>query len=578
MPAELRPQLRRLAAAILLTMLAACGEEPAEPGPRTAAIPDSARRDGEVPRGDPFRFRDVTAESGLDFTTTSGGTPSRAILEVKGGGIGLIDYDGDGRIDLFIPNGATLDDPERGPGARLFRNEGGLRFRDVTAESGIRHRRWSFGVAVADYDGDGHEDLAIACFGPNVLLRNRGDGTFEDVSAAAGIDDPAWSTSTAFGDLDGDGWLDLVVINYLAFDPAAPPPPASFKGMPVLAGPRGLRPTADRIYRNRGDGTFEDATLASGMAAAAPSYGLNLAIADFSGDGHPDVFVANDSMANHLFVNEGDGTFREEGMASGVATNLEGAEQATMGIALGDVDGNGRPDLFTTNFSSDTNTLHLNLDGRFFDDRTAAHGLAATSRPLLGWGSGFFDFDHDGREDLLFVNGHVYPQASVETMDSSYRQPPQLLRREGDRFVLQERAGAWAMEPRADRTVAFADLDDDGDVDLVISELNGPLRVIRNELDPPPERWLRVRLDDRRPGSRNRRGIGAVVEFERSGLVQRRWLWGGGPFQSNALAEAHFGLPPGEAEGTLRIRWPDGDEQRFEGVATGQVFTAVRDA
>jgi hypothetical protein len=556
--------------AACLLLLAACGE-PGREAP-VAPIPAEA---AAAPL-DPFRFTDVTAESGIEFTPRSGGTPSTAILEVKGGGIALIDFDNDGLVDLFFPNGATLADPEAGPGARLYRNEGNLRFRDVTDESGIRHHRWSFGVAVGDFDGDGFDDLYIACFGPNVLLRNRGDGTFEEVTEAAGVGDPSWSTAAAFADLDGSGRLDLVVVNYLEFDPANPPPPAQFKGIPVLAGPRGLVPAIDRVYQNMGDGTFRDRTADSGIGAVPAAYGLNLAVVDFTGNGRPDIHVANDSMASHLFVNEGGFRFREEGLRSGVATNIEGAEQASMGIAIGDVLGNGRPDLFTTNFSSDTNTLHVNLDGRFFDDRTAAFGLAAPSRPLLGWGAGFFDLDHDGHEDLVFVNGHVYPQATIETMDSAYRQPPQLLRREGSRFVVQPSAGAWAMEPRVDRSIVFADLDGDGDIDLVISELNGPIRVIRNDLDPPPERWLRVRLDDRRPGIGNRRGVGAQITLERGDLVQHRWLWGGGPFQSNALAEAHFGLPPGAGDLRLRVRWPDGHLQTLDAIAPGEVLVVTR--
>ena len=577
---------RRAVAAGVLVLLGACGsdEPPTSPSaaPDAAAFADVAKRDGmaspveaDAATADPIRIRDATSGSGLDLVTTSGRMPSSQILEVKGGGLVLIDYDRDGRIDLFVPNGATLEDPERGPGARLFRNEAGLRFRDVTAESGIAHRRWSFGGAAGDIDGDGFDDLVIACFGQNVILRNRGDGTFEDVSASSGLAGSAWTTSIALADLDLDGDLDLCETNYLEFDPKAPPGPARFKGIDVLAGPRGLTPAADRVFENLGDGTFRDRTADAGFAVE-PGYGLNLAVADFSGDGLPDLYVGNDSQPNRLFVQQAPWRFEERGMAAGLAVNFEGNAQATMGIALGDVDGNGRPDLFTSNFSSDTNTLHLNLDGRFFDDRTAAYGLGAPSRALLGWAAGFFDFDHDGAEDLLVVNGHVYPQASVERMDSAYAQPPLLFRREGDRFRRLDSAGAWPMEPRVDRTAVFADFDDDGDIDVVIGELNGPLRLVANESNPARDRWLRVRLRDDRPGVANRRGVGAAITLEGAGAVQRRWLWSGGPFQSNLVPEAHFGFASPTAPLAVLVRWPDGFEQRVEGVSPGEVLEVVR--
>jgi hypothetical protein len=249
-------------------------------------------------------------------------------------------------------------------------------------------------------------------------------------------------------------------------------------------------------------------------------------------------------------------------MRSGIATNMEGLEQATMGIAIADVDGNARPDVFTTNFSSDTNTLHLNLDGSFFDDRTAQFGLAAISRPLVGWAAGFFDFDHDGDEDLLVVNGHVYPQASKETMDSEYEQRPLLMERRGGRFEPVREAGAWKLEPHRDRTAVFADLDRDGDIDIVIGELDGPLRIIRNDHDRPDD-WVQVRLADRRKGIGNRHGIGAVVTATPAGETaaaadaksQRRWLWAGGPFMSNADSLAHFGV---RGPTKLEVLWPDG--------------------
>lgn len=539
--------------------------------------------------GGGLRFTDVTATSGVaGVVMTSGGTPSTQVLEVKGGGLALIDFDGDGDLDLFMPNGATLADVERGPGARLFRNdstpEGGIRFTCVTEASGIRHTRWSFGVAVGDVDGDGFDDMYIACYGPDALLRNRGDGTFEDVTAKAGLAAPErareWGTSCAFADLDGDGDLDLYVVHYLDFDPAKPPAPALFKGMQVLAGPHGMPPRGDRLFLNRGDGTFADVTDASGIGAATASYGLNLAVLDLTGDGRPDIFVANDSQANFLFRNEGvvdyaDGSrgprFVDIGLRSGIATNMDGLEQATMGIAIGDVDGNGRPDVFTTNFSSDTNTLHLNLDGAYFDDRTSQFRLAAPSRPYLGWAAAFVDFDHDGDEDLLVVNGHVYPQASKEAMDSPYEQRPLLLERVGRHFEPRSRAGAWDLEPHRDRTAVFADFDRDGDVDIVIGELNGPLRVIRNDHVAPerPRRdFLAVELRER-TGVGNRHAVGAIVEARPAGAtepVQRRWVWGGGPFQSTIGPALHFGFAAPVERVDVVVRWPDGETTARPGV------------
>jgi hypothetical protein len=534
-----------------------------------------------APPSSAIRLEDVTATSGLEAVMTSGAAPSRTILEVKGGGLALVDFDSDGDLDLFLPNGATLESPRRGPGARLFRNDsvpGSIRFSDATAAGGIRHAGWSFGVAAGDVDGDGHDDLFIACHGPNVLLRNRGDGTFEDITGRAGVagGDDEWSTGAAFADLDLDGDLDLFVANYLKIEPAVVPPPARFKGVEVIAGPKGLAPQRDRLFLNDGTGRFTDATEASGIAAAKPSYGLNVAILDLVGDGRPDIFVGNDSEPSHLFRGEtapdGSPRFVETGVRSGVATNGEGLAQATMGIAIGDVDGNGRPDLFTTNFSSDTNTLHLNADGAFFDDRTARYGVGAPSRRLCGWAAAFLDLDHDGDEDLLMVNGHVYPNATRESMDSEYAQPPLLLERVGGKFLVRTGAGPWTLEPHRDRTAVFADLDRDGAVDAVIGELNGPLRVVRGLADP--SRSLAVGLRDARPGVGNRHAIGATVTArsrDASGgeLVQRRWLWGGGPFQSTLSPEVHFGFPAGTATVDLEVRWPDGTTTRREGLAPG---------
>ena len=514
-----------------------------------------------------FRFSTLVGEAGIDMTTTSGTEPSTQILEVNGGGLGLIDFDNDGDLDLFIANGATLNDPENGPGSRLFENLGNLRFQDVTADSGINLTRWAMGVAVGDFDGDRLDDLYITCYGQNVLLKNKGNGRFVDVTESAGVGDDRWGTSCAFGDIDNDGDLDLYVVNYLQFDAANPPGRSHFKGKEVMAGPHGLPAQHDILYENLGDGTFRDITAAAGCLPPQPRYGLGVILLDFDSDGRHDIFVGNDSMPNFLFRNLGEQRFEERGVFSGVAANIDGGEQATMGIAVADVDANGYPDLFTTNFSSDTNTLHLNLDGAFFDDRTQQYGLALISRPYLGWSSGFYDFDLDGYEDLLMFNSHVYPQATMDAMDSDYQQTPLLFARNAGRFnrLTDPQIGTFLNQQHRDRGAVFADLDHDGDIDVIASELNGPIRLLRN--DHPGGNWLSIALNDKRESSRNHRGLGSRIELTYSNGIQRRWIYCGG-FQTSIAPEAHFGLAADVQEAAAIIVWPDGYEQRIDSLQT----------
>lgn len=508
----------------------------------------------------PIHFEDVTASSGIDFVTTSGVDPSSQIVEVKGGGVVLIDFDNDGDEDLFFPNGATLADPQHGPGARLYENLGGLRFRDVTAGSGIDHHSWSFGSAVGDVDGDGRDDMFIACLGEDALYRNLGGGRFALATGESGLaGDRNWSTSAAMGDFDGDGDLDLFVTNYVALDLANLPAPVYFRGVQVMSGPRGLAALGDRIYENTGGGKFVDRTVESGLSTVKPAFGLNCAIVDLTRDGRPDIYVNNDSMDNHLLENLGGFRFRDVGASKGCATNIEGAQQASMGLAVGDVNGDRSPDLFSTNFSDDTNTLFVSSPVGFFDDKSAQYGVGIPSRPLCGWASALADLDHDGDEDLLVVNGHVYPQATLATMNSDYRQPKLLMERRGGKFVrVSDPAQGWLTEPRRDRSAVVADLDADGDLDAVVTGLNQPVQVLRNMHDSPSD-WVSVQLDDQRNPA-NRRGVGARVELLCGDEVQVRWLIGGGPFQSNCTWRVHFGVGkcPGE-ELQLRVTWPDGE-------------------
>ncbi len=520
------------------------------------------------PSSGTIQMDDVTVSSGIDFVTTSGTAPSVQIIEVKGGGIAVIDIDNDGDFDLFFPNGATLDKPTQGPGARLYENLGAMNFRDITATSGINHHAWSFGCAVGDYDADGLDDLYITCAGPDRLIRNLGGGRFADATATAGIlSESMWGTSAAFADLDGDHDLDLYVTNYLECDPRVPIPPAHFRGLEVINGPRGLRAQPDVIYENLGNGTFADRSVESGIRVPAPSYGLNVAILDLTQDGLPDIYVGNDSKSNFLFKNLGGFRFQEIATRTGTATNIEGAEQATMGLAIADVNGDGLPDILSTNFSDDTNTLFVSRKDGFFDDRTSQYGIGIPSRTLCGWAAEFVDLDHDCDEDIFIVNGHVYPQATMKTMNSEYRQPPLVMSREGERFVpLKDASQPWLNNARRDRSAVFVDLDRDGDQDAVITGLNEPVKVIKN-LHNSIDDWVVIALDDpAHPG--NRRCVGARIELTLGGRTQTRWIIGGGPFQSNKPSEVHFGIgsPSAQPTGTVgsnesisaRVTWPDG--------------------
>ncbi len=542
-----------------------------------AAAPACSR--GGVGAGDhpPLHFTDVTEGCGIRLTPVCGKDPPSTLLEMKGGGLALIDFDHDGDSDVFVPNGATLDSPNEGPGCRLYENLGGLRFRDATEPAGLTFDRWGFGTAVADYDGDGCDDIYVTCYGRNALLRGTGRGGFEDVGARAGVEGQAWHSASTFGDIDGDGDLDLYVATYVDFDIEHPPPPALFLGVKVYAGPLGLPALPDVLYENQGDGTFRDVSESSGIRAPPDSWGLGVVMLDFDDDGRQDIYVGNDSAANYMFHNQGGGKFAEIGIPSGCAFSGDGGAQATMGIAIGDVNADGRPDIYTSNFMYDSNTLHVNLGGMAFNDCTMLYNLFSDSRPFLKWATCFFDFDHDADEDVVVFNGHIYPEETCRENNWDYRQTPLLYERRGERFERippEGTAGEWLAEKHCDRSAAFGDLDGDGDIDVVVGERNAPVRLLRNDRDGG--NWLIVALEDRRPGH-DHRGLGSRIEARAGDSRQYRWIAGGVGFLSSNQPIAHFGLAPDAAAVDLRVTWSDGYEQTVDGVPTRGTYVVRRE-
>ena len=526
-----------------------------------------------------FSFTDAAKAAGLNQFTVYGGTrTNRYLLETTGCGVAVLDVDGDGWLDVFLVNGTTLQgfSTATAPICHLYRNRRDGTFEDVTARAGVGQSGWGQGACAADYDNDGHDDLFVTSWGQNHLYHNRGDGTFEDVTTRAGLRSTSrrWGAGCAFVDYDRDGKLDLFAANYIDFDLADAPVPESglcrYKGVPVACGPPGLRGGKNVLYHNNGNGTFADVSSKSGISAAAGTYGLGVSTLDFDDDGWTDLYVANDSNPSTLYRNNHDGTFSDIAVIAGCAYSQDGKPQAGMGVAIGDYDRNGTMDIFKTNFAGDTSTLYANTGKGLCEDRTFQSGVGRNTR-WLGWGVGFVDLDLDGWLDLFLVNGHVYPEVEQLKTEIGYRQRKVVYRNLGNgRFEdVTEALGPPVTTAKAGRGAAFADIDNDGDIDIIVNNVNDTPDFLRTKA-PERRTWLLVKLVGR---TSNRSAIGARVRAVVGEEVQMQEVRGGGSYYAQNDLRVHFGLARAARVDRLDVRWPTGMEESWTDVPVNRIVT-----
>jgi enediyne biosynthesis protein E4 len=529
---------------------------------------------------DPVTFTDVTKESRITFSHVWS-TDKKYILESMSGGVALFDFDNDGLLDVYLVNSPTVATAGdvRSARSELWRNQGDGTFIDVTDKAGVGYPGWGMGAVAADFDNDGWDDLYVACYGPNKLYRNNRDGTFSDVTAKAGVGDPRWSTGAALADYDGDGWLDLFVANYVDVRLDGLPEFGKgkfceFHGIPVQCGPRGLPGSGDSLYHNKRDGTFEDVSKQAGVADPEGRFGMGAAWSDFDGDGRPDLYVANDAGPNYLYRNNGNGTFTDVALQAGTALSEDGKEQGSMGVAVGDYDHSAGWSIFVTNFADEYNALYHHDKAFQFTDASFASRTAKSRTSFVGWGTHFLDYDNDGWLDLLVVNGHVYPQVERAGPSSSYAQPKLLFHNDhnGTFSDVTSTSGAALKEPAVSRGSAAGDLDNDGDLDVVINNLDGAPTVLRN-LGGNRQNFLVVDLEGR---TDNRSAVGAIVTVRTGDLVQHAERRSGDSYLSHSDARLHFGLGERTRVDSIEVRWPSGTVQRFGGPATNTFVKIVQ--
>ena len=518
----------------------------------------------------PHQFVDVTAKAGIHFRHVNAATGQKFLMESMAPGCALFDFDNDGYLDIYFVNGDALPGFEKkGPISNaLYRNNRDGTFTDVTAKADVPGHGYGMGVVAGDYNNDGFQDLFVTSFGSSILYRNNGNGTFTDVTAKAGLNNRGWGTSAAFFDYDNDGFLDLFICNYVDFSLDR----NVFCGSPErgrgYCSPENFTGTPCALYHNNGDGTFTDVTIPSGIGAHQAK-ALGVVTADFNGDGYQDIYVANDRIANLLFINQGNGKFEEIGTLAGAAYTASGRAQSGMGVTTADYDGDGRLDIAVTNLSMEGYSLFHNDGDLQFTEASFPTGMGAPSLMLTGWGGSFFDYDNDGDEDFVAVNGHVMDNVSLATPDLSYLQPVLMLKNTNGRFEnVSSQHGDALMTLRASRGLAVGDYDNDGNMDLLISNCDGAPTLLRNEGNGS-NHWLKIQPVGKKS---NRDGIGIKVWVTAGGKTHMKELTGGGSYLSSCDRRLHFGLGPNQTADSIRVAWPSGVKQQLEHVRGDRIL------
>ncbi|HQU83679.1 MAG TPA: CRTAC1 family protein [Pyrinomonadaceae bacterium] len=531
-------------------------------------------KDRKIPQ-----LTDIYKQTKINFVHTSA-PEKKYIVESMSGGVLLIDYDRDGWQDIYFTNAPTVEMALKKEKSKslLYRNNGNGTFTDVTDKAGVGFPGYAMGGAVGDFNNDNLPDMYVTCLGGNVLYQNNGDGTFTDVTKKAGVADGRWSVGAAFGDYDGDGFLDLVVVNYVDFKFNDLPtfgslPTCKFRGVDVQCGPRGLKGAGDSLFKNNGDGTFTDVSKSAGMDDADGYYGMQAVWSDFGNTGKLDVYIANDSTPNYFYRNLGNGKFSEDGLISGTAVSGDGSEQGSMGLAIGDYDHSGRFSIYTTNFVDEYNTLYRNNGKYDFTDVSYAAKVAQFSRPFVGWGTGFFDLDNDTWLDLFVVNGHVYPQMNEISSGAKYKQGKILFANNGDGTFCNATAlgGAALSELRVSRGAAFGDLDNDGQIDIVVEDLDTSPMILKNEGDKT-NHWITLELGAK---TGNPLAIGARIKVTTGKIVQTEEIRSGGSYLSQNDLRVHFGLGKAAKADSIEIRWNSGKVETLKDVAADKFYAVL---